>query len=178
MYGHVRTCSGHRTDMHRHRRCDSWRQVTQTSGGASSSSPRGMWASLLVLVEAGAARLALGGDAEWCLLVTWSHRHRTDMYGHVKDMHGHVKDIPFCPEKKEPRDLHHKSFKTDSCMTKYSCSDHHRGIKHQPHGPVNPLQLSNRPQPRYIPLFQRQKLGGAPPGLGGPNQHKCCNFSP
>ena len=44
-------------------------------------------------------------------------------------------------------------------MTKYSCSDHHRGIKHQPQGPVNPLQLSNRPQPHYIPLFQRQKQG-------------------
>ena len=67
--------------------------------------------------------------------------------------------IPFRSEKKDPRDLHHKSFKTDSYMTKYSCSDHHRGIKHQPQGPVNPLQLSNRPQPRYIPLFQRQKQG-------------------
>ena len=67
--------------------------------------------------------------------------------------------IPFCSEKKCPRDLHHKSLKTDSYMTKYSCSDHHRGIKHQPQGPLNPLQLSNRPQPRYIPLFQRQKQG-------------------
>ena len=67
--------------------------------------------------------------------------------------------IPFRSEKKCTRDLHHNSFKTDGYMTKYSCSDHHRGIKHQPEGPLNPLQLSNRPQPRYIPLFQRQKQG-------------------
>ena len=67
--------------------------------------------------------------------------------------------VPFCSEKKDPRDLHHKSFKTDSYMTKYCCSNHQKGINHQPHGPVNPLQLSNRPQPRYIPLFQRQKQG-------------------
>ena len=67
--------------------------------------------------------------------------------------------IPFRLEKKDARDLHHNSLKTDSYMTKYSCSDHHRSIKHQPQGPVNPLQLSNRPQPRYIPLFQRQKQG-------------------
>ena len=67
--------------------------------------------------------------------------------------------IPFCFKKKCSWDLHHNSLKTGSYMTKYSCSDHHRGIKHQPQGPVNPLQLSNRPQPRYIPLFQRQKQG-------------------
>ena len=90
----------------------------------------------------------------------------------------HVGTVPFRSQKKDSWDLHHKSLKTDSYMTKYSCSDHHRGIKHQPQGPLNPLQLPNRPQPRYIPLFQRQKQGGTPPRLGGPNQHKCCHCSP